>query len=361
MAAAVVAVGGQGSATGHPAPIVAEAAPGKPVTIEEVARRAGVSKTTVSKYLNGAPYVSEQAAASVRAAIAALDYRPNPLARGLATKRTGSLAVVIPSITNPFYPDLVGAIDDEASKLGYDLILVSTGGDATREAALARNLGQRKVDGIVFASARIDSAELNALVARGEKIVMVSRHVEGVDADRVVADNRAGGLMAVEHLVRLGHRRIGYVGGPTSVVAFRERLRGYHEALARTGLEADPRWVVVTESSGDAGLRAALHLFHSEDRPSALFVGSDAMALGVLEAAQYGGWSVPGDLALVSFDNISFARIAAVPLTTVDGRTADLGRIGVQLLVDRIEGRGARAAEQIMLPPALIVRKSCGS
>lgn len=339
----------------------AAAAMGKPVTIEEVARRAGVSKTTVSKYLNSAPYVSARAAASVRAAIADLDYRPNPLARGLATRRTGSLAVVIPSITNPFYPDLVGAIDLEASKQGYDLILVSTGGDAAREAALVRNLGQRKVDGILFASARIDGAALNGLVERGEKLVMVSRHVEGVAADHVIADNHAGGMMATDHLIRLGHRRIGYLGGPTSVVAFRERLRGYREALARQELTPDPRWEVVTESGSDAGLRAALHLFHGEDRPTALFIGSDAMALGVLEAAQYGGWSIPDDLALVGFDNISFARIAAVPLTTVDGRTAELGRIGVQLLIDRIEGRGGAAVERITLPPSLIVRQSCGS
>lgn len=332
----------------------------KAVTIDAVARRAGVSKTTVSKHLNGLPYVSDQTAARISEAIAALDFRPNPLARSLVTNRTGSLAVVIPSITNPFYPDLVAAIDEEASKRGYDLLLVSTG-DAAREAALAHDLRRKRVDGILFASARVDSAELNRLVERGDKIVMVSRHVEGVAADYVVPDNHAGAIMATEHLIRLGHRAIGYLGGPTAVVAFRERLLGYRHTMASHGLPIDPRWVVVTETGSDAGFRGALQLFQSGQRPTALFVGSDVMALGVLEAAQSRGWAIPNDLALVSFDNISFARVAAVPLTTVDGRTAELGKIAVQLLLDRVEGQGNGPVQQITLPPALIVRRSCGS
>lgn len=336
-------------------------APPRPVTIDAVARRAGVSKTTVSKHLNGVPYVSDRAAARISEAIAALDFRPNPSARSLVTNRTGSLAVVIPSITNPFYPDLVAAIDTEAAKRGYDLLLVSTGGDAGREAALVDDLRRKRVDGILFASVRVDDAELNRLVARGEKIVMVSRHVEGVAADYVVPDNHAGAVMATAHLIRLGHRAIGYLGGPESVVAFRERLRGYRETMAKQGLAIDPRWVVITESGTDAGFRGALQIFHAGERPTALFVGSDVMALGVLEAAQASGWAIPDDLALVSFDNISFARVAAVPLTTVDGRTAELGRIAVQLLVDRIAGQSAGHVQQITLPPALIVRRSCGS
>jgi DNA-binding LacI/PurR family transcriptional regulator len=333
----------------------------KPVTIDEVARLAGVSKTTVSKHLNGVPYVSDRAAMRIDAAIAELDFRPNRLARSLATNRTSSLAVVIPSITNPFYPDLVAAIDTEASKRGYDLILVSTGGDAGREAKLVDDLRRKRVDGFLFASVRVDDSELNQLVAHGEKIVMVSRHVEGVTADYVVPDNRAGAVMATEHLIRLGHRAIGYLGGPISVVAFRDRLLGYRATMVSHGLEVDPRWVVVTESGTDAGFRGALQLFHADERPTALFVGSDVMALGVLEAAQCSGWTIPDDLALVGFDNISFARVAAVPLTTVDGRTAELGRIAVQLLVDRIEGNGVSSVKHITLPPALIVRRSCGS
>lgn len=333
----------------------------RPVTIDEVARRAGVSKTTVSKHLNGVPYVSEQAAARIDEAIAELDFRPNPLARSLVTNRTGSLAVVIPSITNPFYPDLVAAIDIEASRRGYDLILVSTGGQARREAALVDDLRRKRVDGILFASVRVDSAELNGLVERGEKIVMVSRHVEGVAADYVIADNHAGAVMATEHLIRLGHRAIGYIGGPDSVVAFRDRLLGYRHAMERHNLPIDPRWVVVTESGTDAGFRGALQIFHADERPTALFVGSDAMALGVLEAAQTSRWVIPDELALVGFDNIAFSRVAAVPLTTIDGRTAELGRIAVQLLVDRIEGHGNGAIQQITLPPSLIVRRSCGS
>lgn len=331
------------------------------VTIDEVARRAGVSKTTVSKHLNGVPYVSEQAASRIDEAISALDYSVNPLARGLVTNRTGSLAVVIPSITNPFYPDLVAAIDEEASKRGYDLLLVSTGGDAAREAALVDDLRRKRVDGILFASVRVDSAVLNSLVERGEKVVMVSRHVEGVAADFVVPDNLAGAVMATEHLVRLGHRAIGYLGGPESVVAFRERLRGYRDVMARHELSIDPRWEIISESGTESGFRGAMHLFHLDARPTALFVGSDAMALGVLEAAQASGWRIPQDLAIVGFDNITFARVAAVPLTTIDGRTAELGRIAVQLLVDRIESNGNGNIQQITLPPSLIVRRSCGS
>jgi len=333
----------------------------RPATIDEVARRAGVSKSTVSKHLNGVPYVSDQAAERIREAIAELDFRPNQLARGLATNRTGSLAVVIPSITNPFYPDLVAAIDSEASRRGYDLILVSTGADPQREQSLVENLRRKRVDGLLFATARVNDRELTRLLDAGDKIVMVSRHLEGVAADYVIPDNHAGAVMATRHLINLGHRAIGYLGGPVEVVAFRERLCGYRDAMQAAGLPVAPEWVVVTESGMDAGLRGALHLFHAPERPSALFVGSDAMALGVLEAAQASGWAIPDDLALVSFDNISFARVAAVPLTTVDGRTPELGRIAVQLLVDRIEGAGNGPVQQIVLPPALIVRRSCGA
>ena len=271
--------------------------------------------------------------------------------------------MVIPSITNPFYPDLVAAIDSEASKRGYDLILVSTGGDAApRGRARRRSAPQASRRHPLRLGRASTDSELNQLVERGEKIVMVSRHVEGVAADYVVPDNHAGAVMATEHLIRLGHRAIGYLGGPE----LRRRLpraparlpRRHGQARSAQSIRAG--WSSPNPGT-DAGFRGALQLFHVGERPTALFVGSDAMALGVLEAAQASGWSIPDDLALVGFDNISFARVAAVPLTTIDGRTAELGRIAVQLLVDRIEGNGAGSVQQITLPPSLIVRRSCGS
>jgi LacI family transcriptional regulator len=330
------------------------------LNIYDVAKRAGVAISTVSKYLNNAPYVSEKAKKKIQAAIDELNYVPNSVARSLAKQQTGYLGLLIPEINNPFYMDLVQAIETEAAGQGYYLLLANTNGNAEQELKLARDMGSR-VDGIIFSSITNDSSKINQLLEEGNKLLMVSRHLTDVSADYVVIDGFAGAKMAVDHLIRLGHRKIGHIGGSQSIVQFQLRYAGFQESLRLHGIPERADWVVFGEPTIQMGFRLAVNLMSMKDRPTALFVGNDNMAMGVLEACDIYGWDVPNDLALVGFDNNSFSRLALVPLTTVDSRIVELGQLAVQVMLEKIRGEDNGVPKKVILPPSLVVRRSCGA
>ena len=333
------------------------------VTISDVARKAGVSVSTVSKYLNNIPYVSESTKKKIQAAIDELNFQPNIIARSLAKQETGYLGLLVPEVNNPFYTDLMSAIESVAARKGYYIILANTHGDSERELQLARELGNR-VDALIFASVTNDSKKLNGLIKENYRFLMVSRHVKEVKASHVIVDGFVGGKMAVEHLIRLGHKKIGHIGGPQRIHQFQDRYLGYQTALKQYSIPERRDWVVFGDSSIQVGYQLAVQLMSLPERPTALFVGNDTLALGVLEACDNYNWKVPDDLAIVSFDNISFSRLALVPLTTIDSRIAELGQIAVETIVQQLQEDTNVLDQQkreIVLKPSLVIRKSCGS
>ncbi len=334
-------------------------------TINDVARTAGVSKGTVSKYLNGSHRVSVETRARIAAAVAALRFEPNRVAQGLSLRRSHTIGLVVASIANPFYAELIRGAEDIAATRGYTLLLASTDGEPTRESGIVRAMRQRQVDGIAFASVRLADREVTALAKGGMQVVLASRNLPDAEVDMVVVDSVRGGRLATEHLLAHGHRRIAYVGGPQTIAQFQDRLGGWRAALEAAAIAPQPELCVSLDRMDvESGRQAAHRLLAMSAPPTAVFAATDNLAFGVLKACDEVGYAIPERLALVGFDNVPFGAIALVPLTSVDGSGLTIGQRAMGLLIDRIEG-GARASAQdghvrMVIEPKLCIRRSCG-
>ena len=316
-------------------------------TIQDVAMQAGVTKSTVSKYLNagsGGYYVSTRTRERIEAAIESLDFEPSLIAQGLTQNRTMTIGLIAADIRNPFYPDLVAGVQDVVEAAGYTLLLGSSNSDPEREMAIARSMIRRRVDGVILGSARMQAEDIESLMESGLRFVLASRDLPNLVTDSVTVDNRAGAELAVDHLIELGHRSIAHVAGPQDVVPFRNRLWGYRHALVRHGIDPDDALTILARSStSEAGATATRTLLSRPVPPTAIFLGNDNMALGAMDAARQLGLRIPEDISIVGFDNIALAANSFISLTTIDSRAGELGAHAAQLLLDRLN-----AAE---LPP----------
>lgn len=337
------------------------------VTIDDVAARAGVSKGTVSKVLGGGNYyVAEETRERISAAVEELDFRPNTIARGLKRRRSQTIGVIVASISNPLYAELIAGVDEALAGSDYTLIFGSSEGSAQKEMALVRSMQQRQVEGIVMASVTLDDNEVEHQIEAGLNVVLASRNLARVVADAVISDNTAGASAAVRHLAEHGHRRIAHVAGPQEVVPFAERRAAYEETVAELGLElAEELCVVAIGTTLEAGAAAAARLLECSTPPSAVFVGSDGLALGVLDACARAGVRVPEDLAVIGFDNIWVGRMPGIQLSTIDSDARRIGRRAAERLIERIdetflEGAWDHDPEVEVLPATLVARRTCG-
>lgn len=324
-------------------------------TIQDVAELAGVTKGTVSKFLNpnDGYYVSESTRARIEVAIEKLDFQPSAIARGLTRNHTMTIGLVAADIQNPFYPDMVAGVQQVFEKEGYTLVLGSSGPDPDREQAIIRSMIRRRVDGVILGSARLQIDELENLTKSGTRVVLASRDLPELVTDTVVIDNFAGGELAVDHLVSLGHTHIGHIAGPQNVVPFQQRLAGFRAALRRHGLAADETLIRESLSTPAEGARHALELLERDDRPTALFVGNDNMALGAMDAARRLGLRIPQNISIVGFDNIALGANSFIALTTVDSEAKWIGEEAARVLLQRLENGESPPYDQ----PVSIVRK----
>ena len=334
-------------------------------TINDVARLAGVSKATVSKFLNGTNYVGAENKAKIASAVSELGYAPNRVAQGLSLRRSQTIGLVVANIGNPFYAELIRGAEDVAAARGYTLLLASTDGEPKRESGIVKAMRQRQVDGLVFASVRLADREVTALARDGMRVVLASRHLPDAEVDMVLVDSVRGARIAVEHLIAHGHKRIAYVGGPQSIAQFQDRLRGWREALEAAMLPAPAELCLTMDKLDiDAGTAAAPELLALQEPPTAVFAATDNLAFGILKACNQRGYAVPERLALVGFDNVPFGEIALVPLTSVDGSGLNIGQRAIRLLIDRIEHEPEPSAPhrpvRMIIQPTLCVRRSCG-
>jgi LacI family transcriptional regulator len=311
-------------------------------TIHDVAAHAGVSIATVSRVLSGSPTVRQDYQERVVAAAAAVGYRPSRVARSMRLRRTHSLGLIVTDILNPFFPELVRAIEDRARELGYALVLCNGAEDAEREAAYLEVLLERQVDGIIIASSSITNRERVWLATSPVPISLVNCDARGSGLPTVLSDNRAGGRLAIEHLLALGHRRIGYLAGrvredhgegPDTVAA--ERIAGVRDAIAAapTGRKKASVFVVAGDPHGPGGEAAAAALLERAPATTGLFAFNDLMALGALRAARRCGRRVPEDLSIVGFDGLELGVYADPPLTTVAQDVRGMGQSAVESLV----------------------------
>ncbi|SFL49281.1 LacI family DNA-binding transcriptional regulator [Geodermatophilus ruber] len=311
-----------------------------PPTSWTVARAAGVSQSTVSRALRGDPRVREATRRRVDQAARRLGYVPNSLASGLVSRSTGTVAVIVSDLTNPFFPSLLTPVHDELQLLGYRVVLLTERTDLPTGQETLRRLLDRSVDGVLVTTATLGSRFAGELQRRGVPMVLLNRYIDGLDVDRVVSDNHGGALSGTRHLLELGHRRIAVVRGPANTSTSRDRLAGLQEALAAAGLVLDPALVREGTYSHQSGYQHARELLRLPTPPTALVCGNDVVAFGALDAALSLGVRVPQDVSILGFDDIPMAAWEVFSLTTLRQPTGDMARAAVRMLAERIEHAG---------------------
>lgn len=329
----------------------------KTVTIKDVAKAAGLSPAAVSRYLNQDIVLPAESASRIEEAVRTLDYQPNRLARNLSLGSSRMIGLVIPEISNPFFADLASAVEDVAFKADYGVLLCNTRNDTNRELSYLRLLSTRQLDGIVYLTSHGDNPELIGMLARNEPVVLVDEDIEGVLAPRVFCQNREGGYKATKHLLEHDHEKLAFIGGPEKLLSSRERFAGFESALREKGIAPLSRFVRFGPYTSDFGREVANELLMSEDPPTAIFAASDYVALGVLNAAQNLGMSIPKHLSLVGFDDMPFAALLSPPLTTVRQPIRELGEAGTKLLFQLIKGE-LEELSALRLPVQFIPRNS---
>lgn len=326
-------------------------------TIREVAESAGVSYATVSHVINNTRVVSPETRARVMAAMAELNYRPNALARSLRQGKTNTIGLVLPDSANPFFAEVSRSIEEEAFNKGYSVFFCNTELDTQRELFYVDVLSKKQVDGIIFIAAGDQADSLDFLVQQNMPVVMIDRNVPNIEVDAVLTDHQLGGFLATRHLLDLGHTRIACIAGPSSITPSAERITGYRKALEESGIRFEESLVMRGDYHAQTGMEITHSILRLDPRPTAIFALNDLMALGALRAAAEAGCSVPGDLALVGYDDLELAQFTNPPLTTIAQPKKEIGIQAVTLLVDRIAQK-SRAPSRVVLPPELIVRRS---
>jgi LacI family transcriptional regulator len=306
--------------------------------IVDVALKARVSIATVSRVVNKSLHkVNPTTRERVLAAISEMDYRPNALAKGLLMKKTMTIGIIIPDISNPYYAEIVRGIQDVADQAGYAVTLHNTDkkpGGITRYIDLLR---EKSADGIIFSGGIINGHEtLSILKELKERVVVIGRHE--VDSPAVMVDNIGGAAQAVQHLFDIGHRRIGFIGGPDGSTTALDRLAGYKNTMAKNGLKFAPRLVKKGTWNPQSGYLLGMQLLKGKSRPTAIVAANDQMAFGAIKAAKELGLVVPEDLAVVGFDNIPLSSYFNPSLTTVEIPMHDLGAAAVRMLLNLISG-----------------------
>ncbi|MGI9254261.1 MAG: LacI family DNA-binding transcriptional regulator [Thermomicrobiales bacterium] len=329
-------------------------------TIRDVANRAGVSTATVSRALSGNGYVGTQTRELVEAAAAELNYIPNALARGLKTRRSGLIGLVIPEIADPFFSLLAQGVEQAASERGFQVLLGASLGDAEREAKYLNLLLAHEVDGAIVCPAR--EAELAWEVMQRHRIptVFVDDYPLNGRVDAVHSDNVGGMRALVEHLIGLGHRGIGMVGGRRSSVPGRQRAEGYLAALTGAGIEADGALLLDGPWTIEDGSRMAGNMLELASPPTAFVAGSSLLAAGVMRAVRGGGLRVPEDVALASFDEPLLTSDLDPFLTAALQPIEEMSRTAARLLMARMDGTAIHAPRVQVLPVELAVRQSSG-
>ncbi len=330
-----------------------------PVTMRDVSAMAGVSISTVSHVVNNTRAVPEMTRQRVLDAIKATGFLPNTVARSLKRAETRTLGVAIGDISNPFFAEVVHAVEAAARAAGYTVILTDFGEDAEREMAALRALVGRRVDGMILAPSGAGGAEAVAYVRRqGIPLVQVDR-VAARGCDSVLASNVPDMRRLVRHLARLGHRRIAVLTGVPGLSSTRERIAGFRAGMKDAGIEPDPALIVPGEFSSEPARAAARALMARPDRPTAIVATNNLMALGAMRALHELGLRVPADIALVSFDDFEWADLFQPRLTTIAQPCARIGDMAVRLLLARIAAPDARP-QHVRLPTELKHRESCG-
>lgn len=327
-------------------------------TIVDVAARAGVSTATVSRVLSGSAMALPETRERVLEAARELAYRPSGVARALKRAETRTLGLLVTDIANPFFPQIVRAVEDEAHARGYGVLLCNAADDPAREIATLDLLVERRVDGIVVASGRATRRLGRRLAELPIPVVLVNADVRWPGVAVIGTTQRTGARLAAEHLLGLGHRRLAFVGAPAGHAAGGPRRAGVLDALRAAGLGADALEIVPGDGRVEGGAASVERLLEGRARPTGIVAYNDLAAIGILRGLRSVGLRVPADASVVGFDDIEPASWTEPPLTTIRQPTTEMGRWAVERIAGAL--RGAASDDRVALEPELIVRGSTG-
>jgi LacI family transcriptional regulator len=330
--------------------------------MRQIAERADVSIGTVSHVINDTAKVREKLRQRVMDAIQSLGYQPSQLARGLRRNQTNIVVMIMPDITNPFFPAVVRGVEDVAYKHSLRLVLCNTDNDPGKETSYLNELRSYRPAGwlVIPAADSEMTAQLRSTAASGTPVVCIDRQPPGWKGDVVLVANEDGSHNATQHLLRMGHRQLAVITGPLHLTNAVDRLKGFKRALAEAKVPIEPEYIQEAQFNRQSGYQAATRLLRMLPRPTAIFACNDLMAMGVLLAARELGLHCPEDVSIVGFDDLDFAEFTAPALTSVHQPGYQLGTTAARLLLDRIEG-SKEPAQKITLPSELKIRHSVAS
>jgi LacI family transcriptional regulator len=325
------------------------------VTIKDIAKKIGVSYTTVSRALNGKPGVSQATVEKVLKEAQKMGYQPNAIARGLVKKSTNTIGLVIGDITNPYFPAIARGVEDAAKKVGYNVFLCNTNYDKDNEKSYLKTLEEQRVDGIIINPAKDDVANMYDVKT---PMVMINSPSYTGNHSTIEVDNAKGGFLATKHLIEAGYKRIAFIGGDFVSYVNERRVEGYKRALRQYNYLVDEKIIVYGSFKTKSGYTLTEKLLKSENPPDAVVAGNDLIALGVLHCVEDYGYHVPDDFGVVGFDNVDFSELPQIQLTTIDQPKYYIGKLAFEILMEEIKHKEERFVKKIVLEPELVVRKT---
>lgn len=335
------------------------------VTIKDIARKLQVSATTVSNALNGKPGVGKAAREKILQLAKDMGYQPNYFAKGLVSRQSYAIALVITNIADPFYPQLALGVQEKANAHGYSTMLFNTNHSIESEKQIIQMLGSKGVDGVILSTVEQDDPNIDLLEDLELPFVLVNRLIlnpkKASRIDSVSLDNYGGSYKAARHLCRLGHTRIAIIAGDMASSTAIMRTQGAKDALAEFGVAIPAEWFVVCGYTKGNAYDATRRLLSRKERPTAILAQDDNMALGVREAAFASGFKIPEDLALVGFNDIGFSSLTGIELTTVGQDQHAMGMAGAEMLIHKLQHSPSPGiSNKIVMETDLVIRKSCG-
>ena len=328
-------------------------------TVHDVAKRAGVAPITVSRVINNSGYISDATRERVETVIKEIGYVPNTLARGLRSKRTNTLALIVTDITNPYFTLMARGVEDIAGDSNYTVIYCNTDESETKEEKYANILAQRQVDGVLLVPAGGNDRTIKFFESNGISVVVLDRRIPGVETDFVCSDSVDGAKLLVKLLIRLGHKRIAIITGTKSVSTSVDRVTGYKQALREAGL-SDNELVYYGEFNQQSGYDLTKQAMMQSPKPTAIFGANNFILIGIIKALHDLKFNVPEDVSVVGFDDLPESMLVTPFLTVATQPAYEMGRLATELLLNRISGNLSKKCQELILPTEIIERKSTG-
>ena len=328
------------------------------ITIKDIAKIAGVSYATVSRALNNHPEVSEKTKKKVIEIAKEYGYSPNEIARGLVKQITNTIGLLIPDISNPYFPEVAKGVEEAALKNDYHVFLCNTDWDSGKESDYIKTLKDKRVAGLIIAPTSIETYATVEKLDLNIPVVYIGSKSKKEDVNYVVVDNEKASFIATDYLISLGFSDIAFLGGNENTVANKERLQGYKKALSQHNLDRSVSILKGSSFNRESGFKAMSETIAQGKVPSSMVCANDIIALGAIEALESNGYNVPGDVSVIGFDDIAYASLHKINLTTIAQPKYEIGSLAADIIFEKINERDSQG-RQIVLDPTLIVRGTC--